>query len=577
MGAFFIFLDLKVIKMYTALYRKWRPKNFNDVIGQEHITKTLKNEIKGDKVGHAYLFCGTRGTGKTSTAKIFARAVNCEDLQEGEPCNKCRVCLDSLKEANLDILEIDAASNTGVDNIRELIDNIKYTPSESRFKVYIIDEVHMLSINAFNALLKTLEEPPAHAIFILATTDIQKVPPTILSRCQRFDFKRISSKQMSIHIKEILKASNITAQNEAVELVCRLSDGAMRDALSILDQCISYAGENIKYDDVVKVLGIASDEYLYKITNCIEQASQDKAESVSKLLELLNELIQNGKDINALLNEMLQHFRNLMVMKVSSEPKEIIETSEEKLATLKKSAENINLNKIMYLIDTLGEAIQEMKWIMHKRLYAEMTFIKLCEFEDNMSKENLAKRVDLLETQLKSAIDALKNGTIQVDNSSSNKANIQGLNQNSNANDNQNVNNNINTNSNKTANAGEHKANKIVINNAIDFCLKNWTKILEELREKKSIPLSTWVILDEAKVVGNGNMLNIVTGDVVSELSLKREVNNVINYLNSEYNIKINIMVKVEKTQVEKNGDIEYIIEKTKEKFGDIDIEIVNE
>lgn len=574
MGAFFDILDLKVIKMYTALYRKWRPKNFNDVIGQEHITKTLKNEIKGDKIGHAYLFCGTRGTGKTSTAKIFARAVNCEDLQDGEPCNKCRVCLDSLKEANLDILEIDAASNTGVDNIRELIDNIKYAPSESRFKVYIIDEVHMLSINAFNALLKTLEEPPAHAVFILATTDIQKVPPTILSRCQRFDFKRISSKQMSVHIREIIESSNISAQDEAIELVCRLSDGAMRDALSILDQCISYAGEDIKYDDVIKVLGIASDEYLYKITTYIEEAGKNKADSIGKLLTLINELIQNGKDISALLNEMLQHFRNLMIMKVSSEPKEIIETSEEKLLDLRKNSENISLDKIMYLIETLGEAIQEIKWVMHKRLYAEMVFIRLCEFEDNMSKQSLAKRVDLLENQLKSAVSALKNGNLQVNNSNSNQAGTVNLNNNADNKNNVVSNNGIGNNSQPT---NENKVNKVVINNAIEFCLKNWPKILGELREKKVIPMSTWTILDEVKVVGKGNMLNVITGDVVSEISLKREVNNIINYLNSEYNIKINIIVKVEKTQVEKNDEIEYIIEKAKENFGDINIEIVNE
>ena len=255
--------------MHKALYRVYRPKTFEDVVGQEHIVKTLKNQIKNNNIGHAYLFSGTRGTGKTSTAKIFARAVNCLNPINEEPCNECEICIDTLNDNIMDIVEIDAASNNSVDDIRELRESVKYTPSKAKYKVYIIDEVHMLSQGAFNALLKTLEEPPSYVIFILATTEPHKIPATILSRCQRFDFKRVSSKDIADRMSYICEKENIQAEDKALSLIARNSQGALRDALSILDQCMSFGNEKIEHNDVIELLGTVNIDELFELSQSI--------------------------------------------------------------------------------------------------------------------------------------------------------------------------------------------------------------------------------------------------------------------------------------------------------------------
>ena len=305
--------------MHKALYRSYRPQNFEDVVGQEHIIRTLKNQIENNNVGHAYLFSGTRGTGKTSTAKIFARAVNCENSINQEPCNECEVCRDILNDNVMDVVEIDAASNNSVDDIRELRESVKYSPTKAKYKVYIIDEVHMLSQGAFNALLKTLEEPPSYVIFILATTEPHKIPATILSRCQRFDFKRVTVKDMTDRMKKICNEENIEVEEKALNLIARNSQGALRDALSILDQCISFSDNKIEYKDAVELLGTVNIEQLFEMAQSI--IDQDTKRS----LQILNEFVVWGKDIRNLINDLIDHFRNLMVCKVSKDLDEIID------------------------------------------------------------------------------------------------------------------------------------------------------------------------------------------------------------------------------------------------------------
>ena len=309
--------------MHKALYRVYRPQKFEDVVGQEHITKTLRNQIENNNIGHAYLFSGTRGTGKTSTAKIFARAVNCLESKNQEPCNNCDVCKDILNDNIMDVVEIDAASNNSVDDIRELRESVKYSPTKAKYKVYIIDEVHMLSQGAFNALLKTLEEPPSYVIFILATTEPHKIPATILSRCQRFDFKRVTVKDITSRMQRICAEENIEVEEKALNLIARNSQGALRDALSILDQCISFGDEKIEYNDVVELLGTVNIEQLFDLAQYI--IDQNTKES----LKVLNEFIIWGKDIRNLINDLIDHFRNLMICKVSNDLDEIISLPEE--------------------------------------------------------------------------------------------------------------------------------------------------------------------------------------------------------------------------------------------------------
>ena len=382
--------------MHKALYRVYRPKTFEDVVGQEHIVKTLKNQIKNNNIGHAYLFSGTRGTGKTSTAKIFARAVNCLNPINEEPCNECEICVDTLNDNIMDIVEIDAASNNSVDDIRELRESVKYTPSKARYKVYIIDEVHMLSQGAFNALLKTLEEPPSYVIFILATTEPHKIPATILSRCQRFDFKRVSSKDIASRMAYICKKENIEAEEKALSLISRNSQGALRDALSILDQCMSFGNEKIEYNDVIELLGTVNIDELFELSQSIID------ENTKKSLQILNEFIIWGKDIRNLINDLIDHFRNLMVCKVSKDLDEIISLPEESIERLKEQSENININDLIRILNILSETQDSMKSSSNTRILAEVTIMKIAQPMFYESKEALIKRIENLEEKIES-------------------------------------------------------------------------------------------------------------------------------------------------------------------------------
>ncbi|RKD28802.1 DNA polymerase III subunit gamma/tau [Thermohalobacter berrensis] len=386
---------------YQAIYRKFRPKTFDEVLGQEHVTTILKNQITSDNIAHAYLFSGTRGTGKTSTAKVFARAVNCLNNSDGNPCNQCEVCKGILNDSIMDIVEMDAASNNSVDDIRELREKVKYPPSKGRFKVYIIDEVHMLSKGAFNALLKTLEEPPEHLLFILATTEPQRLPATILSRCQRFDFKRITIDNIVKNMMEICDELGIEAEERALRLIARNSDGAMRDALSILDQCVSFSDKKITYEYVLSILGTVNNDFIFDITNSIIEKDLDKT------LQLIDTIVENGKDITQFIKDLITHFRNLMIAKSSDKLENIIDLSEELLEEIKEQATRINLSSIIRTINILSEAENKSKWSSQPRIILEVAIIKLLKPSSDLSVEGLIERINQLE-------EKLKGGTISV-------------------------------------------------------------------------------------------------------------------------------------------------------------------
>lgn len=386
---------------YTALYREWRPKKFKDVVGQKHITVTLKNQIKNNRIAHAYLFCGTRGTGKTSTAKILAKAVNCLDLQDGEPCNECEMCKKINSNLLIDVIELDAASNNGVEKIREIVEEVNYPPREARFKVYIMDEVHMLSQGAVNAFLKTLEEPPANVIFILATTDPQKLPITILSRCQRFDFKRIKNGDTFERLREIVKEKGVFSDDKSLSLISRMSDGAMRDALSILDQAISMGNGKVDYDNVISMLGLVTNDNLIKLTDYLIDKSVEGA------IKTVEEIILSGKDIHFFIKDMISHMRNLLMVKVSQSPEELLDMSEENIIFLKDQAAKIRVEEIMRNIRILQDAEEQSKWTKQSRIYLELALIKICKIEYDTSNEVILSRLNKLE-------EAMKSGEIKV-------------------------------------------------------------------------------------------------------------------------------------------------------------------
>ena len=396
--------------MHKALYRVYRPQKFEDVVGQEHITKTLRNQIDSDNIGHAYLFSGTRGTGKTSTAKIFARAVNCLDSIDQEPCNECEVCRDILSDNIMDVVEIDAASNNSVDDIRELRESVKYSPTKAKYKVYIIDEVHMLSQGAFNALLKTLEEPPSYVIFILATTEPHKIPATILSRCQRFDFKRVTVKDITLRMKRICTEENIEVEDKALNLIARNSQGALRDALSILDQCISFGDSKIDYKDVVELLGTVNIEQLFDLAQYI--INQNTKES----LKILNEFIVWGKDIRNLINDLIDHFRNLMICKVSNDLDEIIALPEETINQLREQSKTVNNNDLIRILNILSETQDNIRIASNPRVLAEITMMKIAQPMFDESKEALIKRIENLEKVIESGNITVTNVSVPTSN-----------------------------------------------------------------------------------------------------------------------------------------------------------------
>ena len=391
---------------YTALYREWRPRNFEEVVGQEPITTTLRNQILNNRISHAYLFSGTRGTGKTSTAKVMAKALNCLELKDGEPCNECVMCKKINQGLAIDVTELDAASNNGIDRIRDIIEDAKYPPQEGRFKVYIMDEVHMLSMGAVNAFLKTLEEPPANVIFILATTDPQKLPITILSRCQRFDFKRISNINISERLRKIISAQGVLSDDKSLDLIARVSDGAMRDALSILDQAIAMGDGKVEYDGLINMLGLVTNEHLFSITASVIERNIEKA------MTTIENIVFSGKDIGLFIKDLVVHFRNLLMIKVTNNPEEVLDMSLENIALIKEQGSRIRVEEIMRDIRILQEAENNARISKQTRLYLELAIIKMCKIEYDTSSEVILARVNKME-------EALRSGKIQVDQVSS--------------------------------------------------------------------------------------------------------------------------------------------------------------
>lgn len=379
---------------YVALYRKLRPKTFEQVVGQKHIIKTLKNEIQRDRIGHCYLFCGTRGTGKTSTAKIFAKVLNCENPIHNSPCGKCSMCIAFDENRSLNIIEIDAASNNGVDDIREIKEEVKYPPTKGRYKIYIIDEVHMLSIGAFNALLKTLEEPPSYVIFILATTDPHKIPVTILSRCQRFDFKRISNKDMVDTLKNYMIEENVNIDEDALYYIAKISDGAMRDALSILEQCISfYYEKNITLKDVLEIVGAVDDEIFFEFVDAILNFSS------IDVIKIIDELIYNGRDITQFVSDLINHIRNLIIASISNV--NTLDISDEKFEALKEQAQKTQIDYLTKLIDEFCKIQANLKYSFDERIILEASCIKLCSAISEEDITDIKQKIKFLEKNIK--------------------------------------------------------------------------------------------------------------------------------------------------------------------------------
>ena len=384
---------------YTALYRKFRPTVFEDVKGQEHIVTTLKNQIKSGRTSHAYLFCGTRGTGKTTIAKIFAKAVNCEHPVDGSPCGECAICKSIAAGTSMNVIEIDAASNNGVDSIRQIVEEVNYSPAEGKYKVYIIDEVHMLSIGAFNALLKTLEEPPAYVIFILATTEVHKIPITILSRCQRYDFRRISIDTIADRLKELTQKEQVQIEEKAVRYIAKVADGSMRDALSLLDQCIAfYFEQELTYDKVLDVLGAVDTEVFSRMLREILKGDAAAA------LGVLQDIVLQGRELSQFVTDFAWYLRNLLLIKSADGVEDIIDVSSDNLVHLKEEAHFAENDTIMRYIRILSELSGQIRYATQKRILIEMAIIKLCRPAMETDTASLADRIRQVEEKLEKGI-----------------------------------------------------------------------------------------------------------------------------------------------------------------------------
>ncbi len=384
---------------YMALYRKFRPQTFEDVKGQDHIVTTLQNQIKSDRIGHAYLFTGTRGTGKTTIAKILARTINCENPVNGCPCMECSMCKSITAGNSMNVIEMDAASNNGVDSIRQIVEEVAYPPTEGKYKVYIIDEVHMLSTGAFNALLKTLEEPPSYVVFILATTEVHKIPITILSRCQRYDFHRISIDTIAARLQELMDKEGVQVEEKAIRYIAKAADGSMRDGLSLLDQCIAfYIGQTLTYDNVLKVLGAIDTEIFSRLLRDIIDGK------ITECIGILEEIITQGRDLNQFVNDFTWYLRNLMLLKSSEDMEDVLEMSSDNIALLKEEAKMVDTEVLMRYIQVLSALSNDIKYASQKRVLIEIAIIKLCKPQMETDISALNNRMANLEKKVEEGV-----------------------------------------------------------------------------------------------------------------------------------------------------------------------------
>ncbi len=393
---------------YMALYRKFRPSEFSEVRGQDHIVTTLKNQIKADRIGHAYLFCGTRGTGKTTVAKIFAKAVNCEHPVDGNPCGTCAACRSIAAGTSMNVIEIDAASNNGVDNIREIREEVAYSPTEGKYKVYIIDEVHMLSIGAFNALLKTLEEPPSYVIFILATTEVHKIPVTILSRCQRYDFRRITADVIADRLRELTDREGVKTEEKALRYIAKAADGSMRDALSLLDQCIAfYLNQELTYEHVLDVLGAVDTEVYSSLLRLT------LAQDLPGVMKQIEELVVQGRELSQFVADFTWYLRNLLLLKTTDRPEEaedVLDVSAENLKRLQEEAKMLETDTLIRYIRIFSELGGQLRYASQKRVLVEVAFIKLCRPAMETNTDVILDRIRILEQQFEESLAEIAAG-----------------------------------------------------------------------------------------------------------------------------------------------------------------------
>ena len=508
---------------YTALYRKFRPNEFEDVKGQEHIVTTLKNQIKADRVGHAYLFCGTRGTGKTTVAKIFAKAVNCEHPVDGSPCGACASCRAIAAGSSMNVIEIDAASNNGVDNIREIREEVNYSPTEGRYKVYIIDEVHMLSIGAFNALLKTLEEPPSYVIFILATTEAHKIPITILSRCQRYDFRRISIDTISARLHDLMVQEGVEVEEKAIRYVAKAADGSMRDALSLLDQCIAfYLGQTLTYDHVLEVLGAVDTEIFSALLRKVLE------KDITGAIALLEELVIRGRELGQFVVDFTWYLRNLLLVQSADDMEDVLDISSENLKLLKEEAQMVKPEVLMRFIRVFSQLTNQIKYSSQKRILIEIAIIKLCRPAMEQDHESLLQRIDDLEKKLESGAFVMASAAVDR----------------------------VQTAEQQGASVPVQKRPELpkAIPEDIQQLVKNWNYVLGDLSASGLVRN----YLKQAHLsLGSGNVLQIVLEDTVA-----------VAYLNEEEHLA-EIREAIEKN-VGKQIEISITANETGQPFGDV-------
>jgi DNA polymerase-3 subunit gamma/tau len=543
--------------MYTALYRKWRPKKFEDVYGQEQVTATLKNELENNKISHAYLFCGTRGTGKTSTARLLAKAVNCGSPNDHNPCDICNSCISIDEGSSIDVIEIDAASNRGIDDIRNLREAIKFTPTLGKYKVYIIDEVHMLTNEAFNALLKTLEEPPAYVMFILATTEPHKLPATILSRCQRFDFKRISIQNIMNHLKSICGYEGMEADEAALRIIARNADGAMRDALSILDQCAVYGGKNITEHTVLEVLGISGDHHLMEMGEAILQGDAPRA------ILIIDELSSGGKEIYQFIKDLIGHYRNLLMTKILDKPEDVIDMSSEGIQGLKNSAANFDRESIVRCIKYLSELETEAKWYSNPRILLEVTVVRMCKAAGDDSLDGLMTRLSKLEKIISEggapvAVTAMKSHQLKPQEKDDAKISAR----------------------NKTERSADKTSGAISADATSSEILGRWIGFKQFLKERRKIKLMTFVhTAKPIKIDGNMLLLSFEKEDRYSKEALEmpeicRDIEKeALDYFGTEIKIKCSIVNE----EVAKEDDAVDIVKAAIKLAGKDNVEVISE